>query len=84
MDERAVPGADRRDADSVARHRTASIIFNEGSKDCRLKFFDNQTGRLFDTHAPCPEEMVADDAKIATMQGTLHTINAISKSFRSP
>jgi hypothetical protein len=83
-DERVVPRVDRKDADAAAQHRIASIIFKEETKDCRLKLFDNQTGRFPDAHAPCPEAIAADDAQDSKMQGTLHTIDTISKSFRSP
>jgi hypothetical protein len=82
--EKRAQQASTKNADSFERHRIAMIVFNEGSADCKLKFFDNKTGGIADANAPCPEEVKTDWAGDATPKGTLHTIRAISKSFKSP
>ena len=80
--EKNIRDADRRDAAAVARHKTASIVLNEGSKNCQVKVFDNKTGRISDAHIPCPDEPPSDASGTPGPKGTLHTMNAISKSFR--
>ena len=81
--ERNVWFADRRATEAVVQHRTANIVLNEGTKDCQLKSFDNTTGRISDAHKPCPDETTSDIGRNPAPQGTLHTMDAISKSFRS-
>ena len=69
-------------ANAFAEDRTASIVLNQGSKNCRHKLFDNQTGRFSDATTPCPPDVPLDANGNAVPSGTLHTLNEISKSFR--
>jgi hypothetical protein len=69
-------------ASAFAQDRTASIVLNQGSKNCRHKLFDNQTGRFTDATTPCPPEIPLDAKGHPVPMGTVHTMNEISKSFR--
>jgi hypothetical protein len=69
-------------ASTFAQDRTASIVLNQGSKNCQHKLFDNQSGRFSDATTPCPPDVPLDANGNPVPKGTLHTLNEISKSFR--
>jgi hypothetical protein len=69
-------------ASTFVQDRTASIVLNQGSKNCQHKLFDNQTGRFSDARTPCPPDVPLDANGNPVPKGTLHTLNEISKSFR--
>jgi hypothetical protein len=81
--EKNIRAADRKAAEAVTQHQTASIVLNQDSKSCQVKSFDNRTGQISDANMPCPDGGLPDATGSSTGQGTAHTINAISKSFRS-
>jgi hypothetical protein len=60
--------------------QTARITKDFGGKDCSQEFFNNQTGRT--TRSPQPCEATALDGNGAPIPlGTIHRLDAISKSF---
>jgi hypothetical protein len=67
---------------AFVRDRTASIVLNQGSKDCQHKLFDNQTGQFSDATTPCPADVPVDAYGSPVPMGTLHRMNEISNSFR--
>jgi hypothetical protein len=77
----STPAVDKGNASAFARDRTASIVLNQGSKDCQHKLFDNQTGRFSDA-TPCPADVPVDAYGSPAPMGTLHRMKAISDSFR--
>ena len=59
---------------------TAKITNESGGKGCSQQTFDNQTGRMTRSQQPC--EATAYDSNGAPMPlGTIHRLDAISKSF---
>jgi hypothetical protein len=73
---------EKANANAFAQDVTASIILNQGSRNCQHKLFDNRTGRFSDAATPCPGESPLDANGNPIPSGTAHTINEISKSFR--
>jgi hypothetical protein len=62
--------------------RTAKITTNSDGNGCWQKVFDNQTGRMLRSQKPC--EAAAYDINGAPAPlGTIHRLDAISKSFTS-
>jgi hypothetical protein len=62
--------------------RTAKITMNSDGDGCWQKVFDNQTGRVMQSRKPC--EAAAYDINGAPAPiGTIHRLEAISKSFTS-
>ena len=62
--------------------RTAKITNNSDGKDCWQQTFDNQTGRMTRTQQPC-EATAYDSNGVPIPLGTIHRLDAISKSFSS-
>jgi hypothetical protein len=62
--------------------RTAKITNNADGKDCWQQTFDNQTGRMTRTQQPC-EATAYDSNGVPIPLGTIHRLDAISKSFSS-
>jgi hypothetical protein len=69
---------------TIAAHdsdlRTARITNNSDGKGCWQQTFDNQTGRTTRTQLPC-ETTVYDSSGAPVPVGTIHRLDAISKSF---
>jgi hypothetical protein len=62
--------------------RTAKITNASDGKECWQQVFDNQTGRMTRSQQPC--EATAYDSNGAPIPlGTIHRLDAISKSFTS-
>jgi hypothetical protein len=60
--------------------RTAKITKSADGAECWQTIFDNQTGRMTRSRQPC--EPTAYDSNGATVPvGTIHRLDAISKSF---
>lgn len=60
---------------------TASILIHPDGEPCQSRTFDNLTGRIWQTGAPCPETSV-DANGVPVPSGTIHTIDSISRSFK--
>jgi hypothetical protein len=60
--------------------RTAKITNNSGDGGCWQQSFDNQTGRMTRSPKPC-ENTVYDASGTPVPVGTIHRLDAISKSF---
>lgn len=62
--------------------RTAKITNASDGKGCWQQVFDNQTGRMTRSQQPC-ESTVYDSNGTPVPIGTIHRLDAISKSFTS-
>jgi hypothetical protein len=62
--------------------RTAKITRDLGDKECSEQIFDNRTGRMTRSPQPC-EAMAYDSNGVPIPLGTIHRLDAISKSFSS-
>jgi hypothetical protein len=60
--------------------RTAKITKNSDRDGCSQEIFDNQTGRMNRSSQPC-EATVYDSHGAPVPVGTIHRLEAISKSF---
>jgi hypothetical protein len=78
----ATHAIEKANANTFAQDVTASIVLNQGSRNCQHKLFDNRTGRFSDATTPCPGDAPLDADGNPVPRGTFHTINEISKSFR--
>lgn len=58
-------------------YRSALVITKSAAGDCSERTFDNQTGRMATTERSCDGERASDGVP----RGTLHRMDAISKSF---
>jgi hypothetical protein len=67
---------------SANSHFDAKVFIDTtGNGDCQQEVFDNQTGRMTRLRQPCDD--TAQDANgIPIPKGTIHRLDAISKSFR--
>jgi len=68
-------------APAAPTNATGTIVLHPGV-GCQSKVFDNRTGQIFDTTAPCPTETPRDAKGVPVPLGTVKTINSISKSFK--
>jgi hypothetical protein len=59
---------------------TAKITNESGGKGCSQETFDNQTGRITRSQQPC-EATAYDSHGVPIPLGTIHRLDAISKSF---
>src|SRR5271163_2231014 len=62
-------------------HRLGVIVSDTGSLRCVHATFDNLTGRITEKSVSC-EPTASDGHRPAVPLGTMHTLNAISNSFR--
>jgi hypothetical protein len=60
--------------------QTARITKDSGGKGCWQEFFDNRTGRVTRSAQPC-EATAYDSNGMPVPVGTIHRLDAISKSF---
>ncbi len=60
--------------------RTAKITTNSDGNGCWQRVFDNQTGRVLQQQKPC-EAAAYDINGVPAPIGTIHRLDAISKSF---
>jgi hypothetical protein len=69
--------ADRQTTGSTGEYRSGRVIIESSTGDCRERAFDNQTGRMATAERACGDQNASDGVP----RGTLHRLNAISKSF---
>jgi hypothetical protein len=62
--------------------QTARITKDLGSKGCSQEAFDNKTGRMTRSPQPC-DATTYDSNGMPVPVGTIHRLDAISKSFSS-
>src|SRR5579863_1065740 len=67
-------------SDSNAR-RTGKIVLQTNPKQCVQMKFDNTSGRFVSGLKPCDEEVTFDKQAQQIPIGTIHRLDAISKSF---
>jgi hypothetical protein len=60
--------------------RTARITTNSDGNGCSQQIFDNQSGRMFRSQKPC-DTTEYDASGVPVPAGTIHRLDAISKSF---
>jgi hypothetical protein len=60
--------------------RTAKITQDLDGKGCSQQVFDNQTGRMRQSQLPC-DATTFDSNGVPVPVGTIHRLDAISKSF---
>lgn len=78
------PSAQTRGATAATRvgdFRSATVITEGPAGGCRERVFDNQTGRMADATSPCGGATVLDENGVPVPVGTLHRMDAISRSF---
>jgi len=70
-------------ASTADPHRLASIVHDDGSVRCVRGTFDNVTGSVAENKKPCETAPVLGRGEAAPQPlGTIHTLSAISNSFR--
>lgn len=67
------------DGDGVGDQRAGRIVLQIDPDQCRQMKFDNVTGQIGEKSTPC--EPVLDSHGVPVPLGTLHRLDAISKSF---
>jgi len=67
-----------REAESA---RTASIMIESDGKKCEVMMFNNDTGRTGEGSGRCKSSVPVDAHGIPVPTGTIHRLDAISKSF---
>jgi hypothetical protein len=75
------PAADENTASVSAAHQIGVIASDNGSVRCLHATFDNLTGRITEKNVSC-EPTASDGHQPAVPMGTVHTLSAISNSFR--
>jgi hypothetical protein len=73
-------------AENAAPHAdpngVATIVLHSSASGCQQRSFNNQTGQISDQTSPCRNDVVLDANGMPMPTGTIHTLNAISKSFK--
>jgi hypothetical protein len=75
------PATDENTASVSEAHRLGVIVSDTGNLRCVHATFDNLTGRITEKSVSC-EPTASDGHRPAAPLGTVHTLNAISNSFR--
>lgn len=75
------PATNETTASVSEAHRLGVIVSDTGSLRCVHATFDNLTGRITEKNVSC-EPTASDGRQPAVPLGTMHTLNAISNSFR--
>jgi hypothetical protein len=60
--------------------RMGTIVIQNDNDQCEQMKFDNETGKAADYLTPCPKQIVDANGR-PVPQGTVHRLDAISKSF---
>ena len=63
-------------------HRLAAIMRDDGGTICAHATFGNITGSISEKQPTCQSTAVTNAADPPSALGTMHTFNAISRSFR--
>ena len=61
--------------------RTGKIVLQTDPDQCAQMKFDNTDGRLIENLKPCEKDLRFDERGRAMPMGTVHRLDAISKSF---
>jgi hypothetical protein len=61
--------------------RIGTIILQRDDGRCEQIKFDNDSGRTIKDTVPCENKIVLDAHGVPVPQGTVHRLDAISKSF---
>lgn len=61
--------------------RIGTIILEHDDSRCQQMKFDNDSGRTVEDALPCENKVVLDAHGVRVPQGTVHRLDAISKSF---
>jgi hypothetical protein len=77
--------APNRSAETVSKpvDRYGTITLNPGSSHCEQKVFDNDAGSFVEIRKSCADDVDARLRDTKAPLGTMQTLNAISKSFKS-
>jgi hypothetical protein len=67
-------------ADTLAV-RSGTIVLESGNNRCELSRFDNDSGRTIDDTERCDNNVALDAHGVPIPTGTVHRLDAISKSF---
>ena len=67
----------------AAEARTGTIVFQHGPNRCRQLLFDNDNGRSVEKVGRCDQEVISEKGELVPW-GTVHRLDAISKSFKKP
>lgn len=59
-----------------------TIDLPSGANGCQHRMFDNRTGQISESGIPCQNAVAVDANGVPIPLGTVHTLNAISKSFK--
>jgi hypothetical protein len=68
-------------ASEVKEIRTGKIVLQTDPDQCAKMKFDNTDGRLIENLKPCEKDIRFDARGRAMPMGTVHRLDAISKSF---
>jgi hypothetical protein len=64
--------------------RTGTIVVQTGENRCEFRKFDNGNGRMIvEDMKSCDDSVILDSYGVPVPMGTVHRLNAISKSFGS-
>jgi len=61
--------------------RTASVIIESDGQKCEFMIFNNDTGRTGEGSGRCADSIPLDAHGVPVPTGTIHRLDAISKSF---
>ena len=67
-------------ADVAENAHAGTVIVQKDNQECQQRTFDNDSGRMSDAATPC-SKIVLDEHGVPVPMGTVHRLNAISKSF---
>jgi hypothetical protein len=79
---KADPAASENTASVRDSYRTATIMSDTGDAICTHATFDNVTGQISRSSPHCDATTADSMARPPAPLGTIHTLNAISNSFR--
>jgi hypothetical protein len=77
---RAAPREQANASDATARF--GNIIIQPTAGQCERMIFDNKSGRFVEVSRSCNKERQFDEHSVPTPEGTIHRLDAISKSFQ--
>ena len=66
----------------TAPNSVGTIIVHSAANGCQHRSFDNQTGLMSDATTQCQGDVTLDAKGVPIPMGTVHTLSAISKSFK--
>jgi len=68
--------------DAAENPHAGTVIMQRDNQECQQRTFDNDSGRMSDATKPCnTSNVVLDSHGVPVPMGTVHRLNAISKSF---